>query len=145
MAFFVGYRFFLAAPDVGGIPEGSEDQTGAQPQSCDIAQIEPVAGGGMGSDAQPATELAGRDTCTVLPEKLELFDGVLCEVIDDIPFMAEDEPANYECSDGNWLVGQPDKIGKLWTIRRVVLSSGSGDPGSRIRGLSTVDIKKAWR
>ena len=145
MALFAGYRFFPAVPERGDLSEESEDRAGIQPQSCEAVDIEPVAQEEAGSDAQLATELAGRDTCTVLPEKLELFDGVLCEVIDDIPFMAEDEPANYRCSDGNWLVGQPDKTGKLWAIRQVVLSAGEGDPGSRINGISTVNIKKVWR
>lgn len=82
---------------LGTVLPGNEADLTEQPQAetlpLQVSQVEaaPIS----------ETEIAGGDTCTVLPQKIELLDGTLCEVVDDIPFMAEDEPANYKCSDGS--------------------------------------------
>lgn len=139
LVFLAGFLIFLAGYYFG-VVRSAEKARVVEPSEVQV--IAPVV-----EKAPPLmeTELAGSDTCTVLPMKLELSDGVLCEVAEETTFVVEDEPANYTCSDGTWLAGAPNNEAKVWTIRQVSLIPGEGIPESRIDRVRDANIKKAWR
>ena len=73
---------------------------------------------------------------------LELADGTRCTFLQGATAGIEGKRINYSCTDGSYIVGDPE-TGAVWTAQKVLVS-GKTSPPSAEESVQ-VDVKSVWQ
>jgi hypothetical protein len=74
---------------------------------------------------------------------MQLGDGSSCTFITGATFGVQGQRANYECSDKDWVVGDPQS-GRVWYAVKVQLSPKVGPNGPAASRIFAISVGTVW-